>query len=97
MASVFEDEPGVQMFKAHDGDQALQMAAARPPILVVARRDVAKTRRIRGPAPAQARRRTTNSPSILVPSMDGGSAQANTLNLAAEGFMTKLFSARSIC
>jgi len=92
MASVFEDEPGVQVFKAHEGDQALQMAAARPPTLVVldvalpGRGGFAVVRLLRRD------RRTANSKVILVPGMDGGGAEANMFNLGADGFMTKLFS-----
>ena len=80
------------MFKTHDGDQALQVAVARPPTLVVldvalpGRGGFAVLRLLRRD------RRTANLEVILVRGMDGGGGEANMFNLGADGFMTKLFS-----
>ena len=92
MASVFEDEPGVQVFKAYDRDRALQMAAARPPTLVMLDKTPLGRDGFAVLRPLRRDRRTANSKVILVTGMDGGGAEANVLKLGADGFMTKPFS-----
>jgi DNA-binding response OmpR family regulator len=92
MSAVFEDEPNIEIYKAYDGEYALQVAAARPPPLVVLDvtlpvRDGWSVLRL-----LKRDRRTANSKVIIVTGMDGGAAEANAMKLGADGFMTKPFS-----
>ena len=92
ISAVFEGEPDIEVFKAYDGDQALKMAAARPPHLVVLDvtlpgRDGFSVLRL-----MKRDRRTANSKVIIVTGMDGGSAETNAMKLGADGFMSKPFS-----
>ena len=92
MSAVFEDEPNIEIYKAYDGEYALEVAMARPPALVVLDvtlpvRDGWSVLRL-----LKRDRRTANSKVIIVTGMDGGAAEANAMKLGADGFMTKPFS-----
>jgi len=92
MSSVFEDDPNTQIYKAYDGEYALEVAMARPAALVVL--DVTLTVRDGWSVLRLLKRdrRTANSKVIIVTGMDGGAAEANAIKLGADGFMTKPFS-----
>ena len=92
MGSVFEDDPNIQVYKAYDGEHALQVAMARPPALVVL--DVTLPVRDGWSVLRLLKRdhRTANSKVIIVTGMDGGAAEANAIKLGADGFMTEPFS-----
>ena len=90
--AVLEDEPGFMIGKAYDGNQALEVATAWPPHLVLLDitlpyRDGLSVLRL-----MKRDRRTAHAKIIIITGQDSGAAEVSAMKLGVYGFMTKPFS-----
>lgn len=94
--AVLENEPGLMIGKAYDGNQALQVATQWPPHLVLLDitlpgRDGLSVLRL-----LKRDRRTAHAKVIVITGANSGAAEVNSMKLGADGFMTKPFSPQDL-
>ena len=90
--AVFEDNPTLRLFTAYDGIQAVEVATANPPDLIVVDvtlpgRDGFAVLRL-----LKRDRRTSRAKVIMVTGQNESTAQTMAEKLGADGFLAKPFS-----
>ena len=90
-SAIFEDDEKVEIFTAYDGIEAVEVANANPPNLVIldvtlpGRDGFAVLRLLKRD------RRTSRAKVIIITGQNSGSAQVTATKLGADGFLGKPF------
>ncbi len=90
-SATFDDDANVDIFTAYDGIQAIEVANANPPELVILDVTLPGRDGFAVPRLLKRDRRTGRAKVIIITGQNSGTAEATATKLGADGFLGKPF------